>query len=98
MSDIPDVDDGFPPVQFNLRNTGGESTTVSLHQHTLGLDLYLLVRPGDKAIKVEGSHLGMDEVAGILAVLLATTLQSDLVGAETRAAAAELVQLALEDS
>lgn len=84
-------DDDFPPVHFALRNTTGEGGTIELRQPVLGLDLYLLITPGDEAINVEGSHVDMDGMVGALAVVLATALQAEQVSDTMREQAMWLV-------
>lgn len=90
-------DDDFPPVHFALRNTTGEGGTIELRQPVLGLDIYLLIQPGDNAINVEGSHLTMDAMVGALALILATALQSDETSDTMREQAVELITCAVEE-
>lgn len=88
-------DDAFPPVRFHLRNMTGEAGEIELLVHTLGLDRYLLVTPDEHALKIEASHLGMDELAEVLTFLLATTLQADQVSDSVRQVAREFVEYAV---
>ena len=91
MTDTTPEDDGLPAVRYELRNVEGNDGEVELRRPILGLDRYLLVRPGDDAIELEASHLDTTGVAEILALLLATTLQDEDVTAETRETAVRLV-------
>jgi hypothetical protein len=87
-------DDDIPPVHFMLRNTDGDASELRLFQHMLGLRRYLLVQPGDNAIEVEGSHLDMDSLTSILALLLATAFQAEQTSDETREQVRALLEAA----
>lgn len=90
-------DDEFPPVHFSLRNQGGNAQNLELHQPLLGLDLYILIQPGDDAIDLTASHLDFDSLAGALAVVLATALQAEEISDETREQVLALINDAAEE-
>lgn len=83
-------DTEFPPVRFALRNMNGEAAEIQLRQHTLGFDRHILIKTGEDAFEVEGSHLSMDDVAVALGVVLASALQSGHVTDDIRACVATL--------
>lgn len=69
-------DEDFPPIKIHLRNLKGEDNEIRLDTKVLGLEPYVLITVGEEGPVVEGSHLGMDEVAGILGVLAAAAAGS----------------------
>jgi hypothetical protein len=78
-------------VGFTFHNPSGEGETT-LSTPLLGLDLYILIRPGDNGPEVEASHATPDEVAGALSIVLAAILQTDNVTDERRGEVYELLE------
>lgn len=91
-------DDEMPSVHFNLRNPEGTNSELELRQHMLGLELYVLVTPGEEGPTVEASHQNFDDLAGTLTFILGTLLQSSEVSDETREMAVDFIGAALEEA
>lgn len=90
----PEVDesDELPPVHINLRNTGGDADTVELRTPYLGLAPYVLITIGDEGFEVEGSHMTLDDFAGLMGIVATAALLAEDTDPTLRASVIELLQ------
>lgn len=84
-------DDDEITVGFVFHNPTGTGDTV-LSTPLLGLDLYILIRPGEGGPELESSHADPNEVAAAMSIVLAALLQADEVSDETRSAVRDMLE------
>lgn len=84
-------DDEFPPVKFSMRNIVEGSSEVQLSNHLLGLGFFALLQADEEGFTLETAHVSFDDLAGALAIVLGSMLQSDEIGDETRDEVIDLI-------
>ena len=87
-----DEDDDLPPVHINLRNTDGNADTIELRTPYLGMAPYVLITIGDDAFEVEGSHMTLDDFAGLMGIVATAALLDEGVDPALRASVIEMLQ------
>lgn len=87
-------DDDSITVGITLHNTTGEGDST-LSSPVLGLEPYILIRPGDDGPDLEASHLTGDDVVGGITLVMLALLQSDEVSDQQRQNVRDLLEDAL---